>query len=430
MKVLKTLCGIVVAVMVASLAATTPAAAATNQANWVKLFDGKTLNGWKLVDGVGPGYVVRDGTLLCPSDGGGRLFTEKQYSDFILRFDFQMQPGGNNGVGIRSPLTGDPAYDAMEIQILDDPHPDYANLDPGQYCGSIYRVAPAKRGALKPAGQWNTEVISAVGRRVTITINGVTVVDADLNKVTNPQILRGHPGMLRDKGHIGFLGHGPAEVRFRNIEIKDLSKVRPDNVPPPGFKALFNGKNLNGWKGLVENPPARAKMTPAELAAKTKAATAEAKKHWIVRNGVIVYDGKNESLCTVKDYGDFEMLVDWKIEPHGDSGLYLRGTPQVQIWDVPDGSGGLYNNEKNPSKPLVKADNPPGQWNRFRIVMIGEKVTIWLNDVLVVRDVTMENYWERDKPIYPTGQIELQHHGSTLYFKNIFIRELPRKAVK
>ncbi len=132
-----------------------------------------------------------------------------------------------------------------------------------------------------------------------------------------------------------------------------------------------------------------------------------------------------QGLRRLRDAGGLE-----KSNRTANSGLYLRGTPQVQIWDVPDGSGGLYNNQKNPSKPIVNADNPPGQWNRFRIVMIGEKVTIWLNDVLVVRDVTMENYWERDKPIYPTGQIELQHHGSTLYFKNIFIRELPRKAVK
>jgi len=167
-------------------------------------------------------------------------------------------------------------------------------------------------------------------------------------------------------------------------------------------------------------------MSPQELAEKQAAADAEAFKHWKVRDGVIVYDGKNNNLCTARDYGDFELLVDWKIPPGGDSGIYLRGTPQVQIWDREDGSGGLFNNQKNPSKPLAKADNPPGEWNRFRILMVGEKVHVFLNDVLVVRATVMENYWERDKPIYPTGPIELQHHGSELYFKNIYIREIPR----
>ena len=132
----------------------------------------------------------------------------------------------------------------------------------------------------------------------------------------------------------------------------------------------------------------------------------------------------------MKQYGDFEMLVDWKIEPGGDSGIYLRGRPQVQIWDNPIGSGGLYNNQKNPSNPTVKADNPPGQWNRFRILMVGDKVTVFLNGRVVVDWVTMENYWERDKPIYPVEQIELQHHNSPLWFRNIYIREIPRSKTE
>ena len=148
-------------------------------------------------------------------------------------------------------------------------------------------------------------------------------------------------------------------------------------------------------------------------------------------DGVLVFDGKGGSLCTAKDYGDFELLVDWKILPKGDSGIYLRGSPQVQIWDpqvsAPEkgiGSGALFNNKKHPSRPLVGADNPVGQWNTFRIRMVGDKVSVWLNDKLVVDDVAMENYWERDEPIYPTGQIELQNHGNTLYFKNIYLKEL------
>lgn len=201
-----------------------------------------------------------------------------------------------------------------------------------------------------------------------------------------------------------------------------------DNTPPEGFKALFNGKDLTGWKGLVkgpyDNPSKRAQLPPEKLAELQKEADENMRAHWKVEDGALVFDGKGRSLCTAKDYGDFEMYVDWKILPKGDSGLYLRGTPQVQIWDNPIGSGGLYNNQKNPSKPSKAADRAVGQWNTFRIKMVGDKVSVWLNGELVVDNVTMENYWERDKPIYPVGQIELQNHGNTLYFKNVYLREL------
>ncbi len=205
-----------------------------------------------------------------------------------------------------------------------------------------------------------------------------------------------------------------------------------DNTPPEGFVALFNGKDLTGWKGLVADPPKRAQMSPEQLAEAQTKADADMNAHWKADGGVLVFDGKGQNICTAKDYGDFELLLDWKIEKDGDSGIYLRGTPQVQIWD-PDckpaggiGSGGLYNNQKNPSKPTAKADKPVGEWNTFKIKMVGDKVTVYLNDQLVVDNVPLENYWERDKPLYPTGQIELQNHGNTLYFKNIYLKELPR----
>jgi len=199
-----------------------------------------------------------------------------------------------------------------------------------------------------------------------------------------------------------------------------------DNTPPEGFTAVFNGKDLSGWKGLVANPKVRATMTPDQLAQAQEKADESMRAHWRVEDGAFVFDGKGQSLCTGTDYGDFEMYVDWKILPRGDSGIYLRGTPQVQIWDRAEGSGGLYNNQKNPRNPTKAADNPVGQWNTFYIKMIGERVTIKLNGELVVDNVVLENYWERDKPIYPTGQIELQNHGNTLWFKNVYIREIPR----
>jgi hypothetical protein len=203
------------------------------------------------------------------------------------------------------------------------------------------------------------------------------------------------------------------------------------NIPPEGFTALSNGKDLSGWKGLVGNPKTRAEMSEEELAAAQEKADESMRAHWSAEDGVLVFDGKGQSLCTVKDYGNFELYVDWKIKEKGDSGIYLRGSPQVQIWDPSDGernavgSGGLFNNQKNPSEPLVVADNPIGEWNTFYIKMVGEKVTVKLNGKLVVDNVVLENYWERDKPIYETGQIELQNHGNTLYFRNVFVKELP-----
>ena len=209
----------------------------------------------------------------------------------------------------------------------------------------------------------------------------------------------------------------------------------PLNTPPAGFMALFNGKDLSGWKGLVSphgrGPEGRLKLTPDELAAEQVTADKIMHRHWKVVDGILTYDGKGENLCTAKDYTNFEMWVDWKITPHGDSGIYLRGSPQVQIWDpfntsiAKVGSGGLYNNQKNSPDPLVKdVDRPIGEWNRFFIRMVGDKVTVYFNGKLVVDNEVLENYWNRKKPIYPKGQIELQNHSSPLFFKNIYLREL------
>jgi HEAT repeat protein len=213
-----------------------------------------------------------------------------------------------------------------------------------------------------------------------------------------------------------------------------LNKYLAAMPPDEGFKRIFNGKDLSGWQGLVENPVARAKMTASELAGKQADADKKVAANWSVRDGCIWFNGNGDNLCTVKQYGDFEMLVDWKITKEGDSGIYLRGSPQVQIWDTSRvnvgaqvGSGGLYNNQINMSKPLKVADNPVGDWNSFRILMLGEKVSVWLNGELVVDNVTMENYWDRKIPIFPTGPIELQAHGTDLAFRDIYVREISEK---
>ncbi|MGH9722164.1 MAG: 3-keto-disaccharide hydrolase [Bryobacteraceae bacterium] len=204
------------------IATAVSATAGAVEPGFVSLFDGKSLAGWQFVAKHGSGYLPQNGLLVCPADGGGNLFTEKEFADFVFRFEFRLSPGGNNGVGIRAPLTGDVAYTGMEIQILDDGHERYqGRLKPTQYHGSIYDVIPAKQGFKKPAGEWNEEEITAKGRRITIKLNGATIVDADLDSVTDPVVLKKHPGLARTKGHIGFLGHGTL-VEFRNIRIKEL----------------------------------------------------------------------------------------------------------------------------------------------------------------------------------------------------------------
>lgn len=187
---------------------------------YVVLFNGKNLDGWQ---GSTGGYDVKDGVLICRKNGGGRLFTKDQYDDFSFRFEFKLEPGSNNGVGIRAPLKGDPAYVGMEIQVLDNTADKFKNLQPYQYHGSIYGVVPAKRGHLKPVGQWNSEEIMCKGKHVVVKLNGVTIVDADIEKASTPETMdhRKHPGLKRDKGYIGFLGHG-AHLEFRNIRIKEL----------------------------------------------------------------------------------------------------------------------------------------------------------------------------------------------------------------
>lgn len=224
-----------------------------------------------------------------------------------------------------------------------------------------------------------------------------------------------------------------------------------DNKAPEGYTLLFNGKDLTNWQGAVAINQ-RSKPQP-ELAKMQEAANKLAMETWAVKDGILAHtpkvDAKGKksgvSLGTVKDYGDFEMLIDWKIEEQGDSGIYVRGQPQIQIWDSDksggargddkgSGSGGLWNNPlgkgEDPKKigkmPLKKADKKPGEWNTFKIVMKGENVTIHLNGELVVDNAKLANYWEKGKPLPTTGPIELQYHGDKLWFKNIYIKELSK----
>jgi hypothetical protein len=228
-----------------------------------------------------------------------------------------------------------------------------------------------------------------------------------------------------------------------------------DPKPPEGFVALFNGKDLVGWQGNVDMKQ-RATLDQVELMNLQQNRTRKAHENWTVKDGVIHCSGKGGiSLQTAKDYGNFELMVDWKIEKNGDSGLYLRGQPQVQIWDSDNspgarnedkhtGSGGLWNNPFPPDVaksndnalrlkegqkigkiPLKKADKPIGEWNTFRIIMKGDKVTVYLNGELVVDSQPLAAYKPFNDKLPEKGPIELQFHGDPLWFKNIYIKELP-----
>jgi len=410
-------------------------AAETDAEGFVSLFNGKNLDGWV---GATNGYAAENGILYCVPAKGGKLLSAKQYDNFVLRFEFLVYTNSNNGLGIRCPVEGDAAYNGMELQILDDSGSQYTALHPYQYHGSIYGVVPCKRGFQKKVGQWNFQEVRAIGSKITVILNGEVIVDADIAGIKETVDGKKHPGLHNPSGHIGWLGHG-CRVDWRNIRIKevgaDYQVTRPtDNTPPSGFTALFNGKDLTNWKGVTrtekfDSPLVRQKATPEKRAEIQKIADSEAAQHWHVRDGAFFFDGKGYSLATAKDYADFEMFVDWRLlTVRGDSGLYLRGSPQVQIWDAHNqwniGSGGLYNNKKNPSQALTIADHLVGDWNTFYIKMVGDKVTVKLNGVLVVDNTVLENYWDRSQPIFPKEQIELQCHGDPLEFKNIFIREL------
>ncbi len=200
--------------------------------------------------------------------------------------------------------------------------------------------------------------------------------------------------------------------------------------PPSGFTALFNGTDLGGWRGGDTFDHRKYLALPEDKRAAQDAAwTADMKKHWSVEDGVLVNDGHGKYATTVKDYGDFELLVEYKTVAGADSGIYLRGVPQVQIWDRdknPEGSGGLWNNSPGApgKKPLVVADRPFGEWNKFRIIMVGSRVSVWFNGKQVVDHANMENYYDRSKPVPARGPIQLQTHGGEIRWRNVFIREI------
>ena len=225
------------------------------------------------------------------------------------------------------------------------------------------------------------------------------------------------------------------------VLIVSSSLHAAEPTPPEGFRAIFNGKDLTGWYGL--NPHSVVKLEGEKREAALKQQRDDFAKHWRVENGELVNVGTGPYATTEEKFGDIEFLIEYKTVAKADSGIYLRGTPQVQIWDytkeggkwdrnADKGSGGLFNNTKGkPGQlPLVLADKPFGEWNAFRIRQIGDKTWVWLNDKLVVDGAVMENFWDRSQPLPAKGPIMLQTHGGEIRWRNLFVRDIKAEEAK
>lgn len=391
----------------------------TEAEGYYDLFNGTDLTGWK-----GGEATVEDGVLISKN---GITMTDATFSSYELEFEFRLPGGGNNGIGIHYTGAGDPAYNGMEIQVLDDTAPKYADLKEGQYHGSLYMLAPAKRGALKPVGEWNHQRISVMGPAIKIEVNGEITLRTNLDDINREHPK--HEGAKRRAGHIALCGHS-SPVAYRNIRIREIAPAaNVENVRAQGFKPLFDGKSLDGWKHH------------------------EGIENWHVKSGILKHTGKGgqtQHLWTEAGYGDFTLVFDWrwsgrgqmKMQPqvlpdgtHGDrveveeldSGILMRGEmkSQVNLWNWTVGSGEVWGYRTDPSTPAdvraavtprEKADRPLGEWNRMMIRMEGEILNVELNGRHVIRDARLPG-------VPKSGPIGLQHHGQAIDFANLWIKE-------
>lgn len=396
----------------------------TKVMDFMPIFNGKDLSGWS-----GDGYIIENGAIVCTPQGRV-LTTDHRFANYVLDFEFMLSEGANNGLGIHYPGTGDPAYTGIELQVLDNSAEKYKDLKPFQFHGSIYTMAPAKKGALKPVGEWNLQRVVVNGNEVKIELNGKEITHADLGQLQ--QKFPKHAGVKRRAGHLAFCGHGD-KVSFRKLRICEIRPGANDaGVRSAGFTPLSVGEGLKSWK--VE---------------------AGSEDHWVMFNDIIKYDGrstaKEKNLWSKESYKDFTLVFDWRWTGKGamtkrpvlgadgnetgetveveelDSGIYLRGSSksQVNLWNWPVGSGEVYGyrTDKKQSAevragvtPKKKADKPLGEWNRTMITLKGDRLSVTLNDVTVIENAQLPG-------IPAEGPIGLQHHGHSIDFSNVWIKE-------
>jgi hypothetical protein len=408
---------------------------------FVPLFNGRDLGGWVNVNVAPDTFTVRDGLLVCSGKPIGELRTERMYENFILELEYKhLVPGGNAGVFVWSDaLTarGQPFIRAIEVQVLDgrnsETHTSHGDIFPihgakmtpdRPHPRGGSRCLPSERRA-RPAGEWNHYRITCRDGAIKLAVNGKEV--------------SGGTECLPRKGYICLESEGGV-VHWRNLRIRELPTTdpEPDEIAKAdrGFRSLYNGVDFTGWKHTEEHAG-----------------------HWKVRDWIIDYDGKGKSLWTAEEFGDFELIVDWRftrkpaprlrpvilpsgdyatdedgsrkqeeVLDAGDSGILLRGSGrgQVNIWCWPAGSGELWsvrNDARLPAAlraaavPRMRADRQPGQWNRFHITLKGDRVTVILNGETVIEEARIPD-------LKPEGAIGLQHHGDPIQFANVFVREL------
>ena len=433
-----------------TVGASQPAASEEAEAAWVDLFNGRDLSGWLPVNVAPDTFTVRDETIVCSGSPAGFLLSECAYENFVLELEWRhLSPAGNSGVLLWAddlPATGAYFPRAVEVQVL-DPGSEVGRANAGrQFTGHgdimairgaeltpMGRISENRRRSLptelrvKASPEWNHYRIECRDGRIRLAVNGVFVTEAEQ---ASPRV-----------GFIGLQSEG-SEIHFRNLRIQPLPGSSATIPPKPGgYRALFNGRDFQGW---VTTDPGITRV-------------------WSVKDGVISSQrsvpGKDLHLWTEAHYRDFDLIVDWRMpakpEPRsratftpdglyvldehgqpvrrdildaGDSGIFFRGAPlyQVNIWSQPMGSGDINERHKDPALPAelrramlprVHADRPFGEWNRFRIILRGERVTVWLNDTLIIEDVPLDG-------LPAEGPIGLQYHRDQLEFSNLFVRPI------
>jgi len=393
------------------------------------LFNGRDLAGWK-----GTGFQVIDGAIVS-TPAGKILLSEGIYANYKLELEYKLAPGGNSGIGLHYLPTDDATTSGIEVQILDNTAKKHKELKDTQLNSSIYLLEAAKKDSALPIGEWNKQKVTVIGSIIIVELNGVITLRANLNDLAtkNPE----HAGAMRRSGHIALLGQGET-VSFRNIQITETPPAANiDGVRAAGFAPLFDRQTLAGWK----HDPIR---------------TTE----WSVTNGILKHSGKvgePQDLWTMKDYGNFTLVFDWRwaargpqksqpvVQPDGnnqigadgeplmveieelDSGVFLRGhsPAQVNLWNWPIGSGEVHGFRTDPAMspevraqatPKVRADYPIGEWNRTMITLIGDRLSVSINGRVSIENAELPGIPAR-------GPIGLQHHGAAIDFANIWIKE-------
>jgi len=391
-------------------------------AGFQPLFNSRDLTGWSFSGGDANDWFVDGGALVTNGRPHGWLMTEREYDDFDLRLEYRVFERANSGVLVRGVVAGDPVRAGMEIQIVDDD--SYPSLPAMHSTGAIYDVAPRSRRATKPAGEWNAMRIVAKGSQITVFLNDVQVVDADLKDYKDQFAQK--PWLDRARGYIG-LQSWDGKVEFRNVQIKALSDPAPPVVAvrsndEPGFKSLFNGGDLSGWKFIGGDV-----------------------HDWFVDGGALVTNGRPRGwLMTQREYDDFDLRLEYRVSERGNSGVLVRGAPA----DDPVRAGmeiQIVDDDSYPSLPAMhstgaiydvaprsrRATKPAGEWNAMRIVAKGSQITVFLNDIQVV-DADLKDYKDRyaQKPWLDRarGYIGLQSWDGKVEFRNVQIKALSDPA--